>query len=160
MPRITFVGAGSTVFAKNVLGDAMLQPSLHEAEIALYDIDAQRLDDSMRLIEAINRNCNDGRAKSPAEFDTYVSRLRAHLDGWKVDRASTAGAQAQALDADFMHRFGIAGPIDAEIARFEALVETGIDSVRIVPGSRDMPPAVGARSFQGIAEVARKLRQD
>jgi alpha-galactosidase len=62
MPRITFLGAGSTVFAKNVLGDAMLQPSLHDAEIALYDIDAQRLDDSRRLIEAINQNCNEGRA--------------------------------------------------------------------------------------------------
>ncbi|MDJ0787507.1 MAG: alpha-glucosidase/alpha-galactosidase [Myxococcota bacterium] len=68
MPKITFVGAGSTVFAKNVLGDAMLQPSLHDAEIALYDIDAQRLDDSMRLMDAINRNCNQDRA-----------RIRGHL---------------------------------------------------------------------------------
>ncbi len=63
MPKITFLGAGSTVFAKNVLGDAMLQPSLHEAEIALYDIDPQRLEDSTRLIEAIDRNCNHGRAR-------------------------------------------------------------------------------------------------
>jgi alpha-galactosidase len=54
MPKITFIGAGSTVFAKNVLGDAMLQPSLHDAEIALYDIDAQRLADSKRLMDAIN----------------------------------------------------------------------------------------------------------
>jgi hypothetical protein len=34
------MGAGSTVFAKNVLGDSMLTPSLEESTIALYDIDA------------------------------------------------------------------------------------------------------------------------
>lgn len=68
MPKITFVGAGSTVFAKNVLGDAMLLESLHEAEIALYDVDRERLDDSKRLIEAINRKCNDDRATVTAHL--------------------------------------------------------------------------------------------
>ena len=38
MPNITFMGAGSTVFAKNVLGDIMLTPALRECDIALYDI--------------------------------------------------------------------------------------------------------------------------
>ena len=36
--KITFMGAGSTVFAKNVLGDCMLTPVLQESEICLYDI--------------------------------------------------------------------------------------------------------------------------
>lgn len=35
--KITFMGAGSTVFARNVLGDCMCTPALCEAEIALYD---------------------------------------------------------------------------------------------------------------------------
>ena len=35
--KITFMGAGSTVFAKNVLGDVLLTPALCECEIALYD---------------------------------------------------------------------------------------------------------------------------
>ena len=43
MGKITFMGAGSAVFAKNVLGDCMLTPALHDFEIALYDIDAGRL---------------------------------------------------------------------------------------------------------------------
>ena len=42
MLKITFMGAGSTVFARNVLGDCMCTPALREAEIALYDIDAWR----------------------------------------------------------------------------------------------------------------------
>ena len=62
MVKITFVGAGSTVFAKNVLGDCMLTPSLRDAEIALYDIDAQRLEESFLLITRINENVNEGRA--------------------------------------------------------------------------------------------------
>ncbi len=56
MPKITFMGAGSTVFAKNVLGDSMLTPSLAESTIALYDIDAQRLNESYLMLTAINSN--------------------------------------------------------------------------------------------------------
>ena len=56
MPKITFMGAGSTVFAKNVLGDCMLTPSLEESVIALYDIDAKRLDESYLMLSAINNN--------------------------------------------------------------------------------------------------------
>ena len=41
--KITFMGAGSTVFARNVLGDCMCTPALCEAEIALYDINEDRL---------------------------------------------------------------------------------------------------------------------
>ena len=39
MPKITFMGAGSSVFAKNVLGDCMTSPIMENSEIALYDID-------------------------------------------------------------------------------------------------------------------------
>ncbi len=60
--KITFMGAGSTVFAKNVLGDCMLCENLHDIDIALYDIDGERLDESYMLIEALNKNCNEGRA--------------------------------------------------------------------------------------------------
>lgn len=62
MVKITFMGAGSTVFAKNVLGDTMLTPCICDAEIALYDIDATRLEESDVLLEAINKNCNENRA--------------------------------------------------------------------------------------------------
>ena len=62
MIKITFMGAGSTVFAKNVLGDAMLTPCLHDCEIALYDIDKERLEESYLLITKLNENVNGGRA--------------------------------------------------------------------------------------------------
>ncbi len=43
MPKITFIGAGSTVFAKNLLGDILSFPELAESTISLFDIDAERL---------------------------------------------------------------------------------------------------------------------
>ena len=62
MGKITFMGAGSTVFAKNVLGDVMLTESLRNFEISLYDIDAKRLEESYIMVDALNRNINEGRA--------------------------------------------------------------------------------------------------
>ncbi|MBQ2952324.1 MAG: alpha-glucosidase/alpha-galactosidase [Clostridia bacterium] len=62
MLKITFMGAGSTVFARNVLGDVMCTPALRQCEIALYDIDGQRLEESRRILDVINRNVNEGRA--------------------------------------------------------------------------------------------------
>ena len=63
MLKITFLGAGSTVFARNVLGDCMCTPALQSCEIALYDIDPNRLEESRIILEAINRNINEGRAR-------------------------------------------------------------------------------------------------
>lgn len=56
MPKIAFMGAGSTVFAKNILGDAMLTPALADSHIALYDIDGTRLEESRLMLENLKRN--------------------------------------------------------------------------------------------------------
>ena len=63
MIKVTFIGAGSTIFAKNILGDIMLCESIRDAEFALYDIDRERLDDSKIVIDAINKKYNENRAK-------------------------------------------------------------------------------------------------
>lgn len=68
MPKITFIGAGSTVFAKNVLGDCILTPSLKASELALYDIDPERLKDSFNMLNNINEN-NGSHAKIVAYSD-------------------------------------------------------------------------------------------
>jgi alpha-galactosidase len=60
--KIAFMGAGSTVFARNVLGDGMCSPALRDSEIALYDIDGERLEQSEAILGAINRGLG-GRAR-------------------------------------------------------------------------------------------------
>ncbi len=54
MNKITFMGAGSTVFVRNVLGDCMCSDVLKDWEFALYDIDAVRLQESYEIISAMN----------------------------------------------------------------------------------------------------------
>ena len=78
MIKMTFMGAGSTVFAKNVIGDCLISPDLKGMEIALYDIDAERLDDSQVMLHAINKKYNSG-----ATIKTYlgVSNRREALRG-------------------------------------------------------------------------------
>lgn len=60
--KLTFMGAGSTVFLKNVIGDTMMCDAFHDVEISLYDIDATRLEESYILIDTMNKSINEGRA--------------------------------------------------------------------------------------------------
>lgn len=53
--KITFMGAGSTIFARNVIGDCMCSESLRESEFALYDIDGERLKESEMILSAMNK---------------------------------------------------------------------------------------------------------
>lgn len=51
MTKIAFIGAGSTIFAKNVLGDCLMVPAVNGFEFALYDIDPKRLKESKDMLE-------------------------------------------------------------------------------------------------------------
>jgi len=55
--KLTFLGAGSTIFAGNVIGDCMCSDVLHDSIFALYDIDGKRIDESRTILEAIRKNC-------------------------------------------------------------------------------------------------------
>ena len=75
MPKIAFVGAGSTVFARNLVGDILSLPELRDsAEFALMDIDAERLGTTELLTERLT--AHDARATVQATTDR-----RAALDG-------------------------------------------------------------------------------
>ena len=95
--KITFLGAGSTVFAKNVLGDIMLADSLHEVEIALYDIDEEKLKESETMLRAINRNCNEGRAK----IESFLDRKEALRNANFVVNAIQVGGYKPCTVTDF-----------------------------------------------------------
>ena len=51
--KITFMGAGSTVFARNVIGDCLCTESLRDSVFALYDIDGERLKESETILNAM-----------------------------------------------------------------------------------------------------------
>jgi alpha-galactosidase len=53
MPKITFIGAGSTVFAKTLLGDILSFPELANSHIVLHDIDRERLNTSAIVADKV-----------------------------------------------------------------------------------------------------------
>ncbi|WP_105614392.1 alpha-glucosidase/alpha-galactosidase [Vallitalea okinawensis] len=97
MAKIAFLGAGSTVFAKNVLGDSMMTKALQDADIALYDIDADRLNDSQMMLDNINANCNEGRAN----IVSYLDRKAALKDADYVINAIQVGGYKPCTVTDF-----------------------------------------------------------
>jgi alpha-galactosidase len=76
MAKITFIGAGSTVFARNLLGDILGHEELAGSEIALFDIDAERLATS-ELVARRVADTLDAPAKITATTDRRVALERA-----------------------------------------------------------------------------------
>jgi alpha-galactosidase len=97
MLKITFMGAGSTVFSKAVLGDVMLTPALHDCTIALYDIDPVRLEESYDMLCIINKNCNEGRAK----IKKYTDRKEALRGAKYIVNAIQVGGYDPCTITDF-----------------------------------------------------------
>ena len=75
MTKVAFVGAGSTIFMKNIVGDALLTEALADSHFALMDIDASRLEESALVARAMIRSVGTG-----ATVTTHAYR-RAALDG-------------------------------------------------------------------------------
>src|SRR3954447_15561804 len=104
MARITFIGAGSTVFARNLLGDILSFEELAESEIVLFDIDPERLATSelvaRRVAEALD---------APAKVTATTDR-RAALDGanYAINMIQVGGYEPCTItDFEIPKRFGL-----------------------------------------------------
>jgi alpha-galactosidase len=108
MPKITFMGAGSSAFVKNVLGDAMLNPSLHEAELALYDIDPVRLEESKLMIDTLNANINQGRARIKTFLGTGNRRAALNGANYVVNAIQVGGYKpSTVIDFEIPKKYGL-----------------------------------------------------
>ena len=96
MPRITFMGAGSTIFAKSVLGDCILTPEIKDLEISLHDIDPVRLEDSKMMLE--NLAANAGRK---IRIDASLDRKKALKGAKYVVNAIQVGGYDPCTITDF-----------------------------------------------------------
>ena len=103
-PVVTFIGAGSAVFTKNIAGDILQRKALANAEIRLMDINLQRL----------------------AESETIVGKLAATLGGTATVKTFTN--QRQALDGtDFVVCcFQVGGYDPCTITDFEVPKKFGL----------------------------------
>ena len=145
MLKITFLGAGSTVFVRNVLGDCMRTPALCGAEMALYDIDAQRLEESRVMLEALNRNINQGRAT-----------IRTYL-GAENRKDALRGARF-VVNAIQVGGYEPGTVIDFEIPKKYGLRQTIADTLGIggiMRGLRTIPPMADfARDMEEVCPDA------
>lgn len=96
MPKITFMGAGSTIFAKNVIGDCLLTPSLRKSEFALYDIDQKRLKESEMMLKNINNNYGKYGA-----INAYTDRKKALRNADYIINAIQVGGYKPSTVIDF-----------------------------------------------------------
>ncbi|UOQ94503.1 alpha-glucosidase/alpha-galactosidase [Halobacillus shinanisalinarum] len=104
MSKITFLGAGSTIFAKNVLGDCMLTPSIQEFEFALYDIDHQRLKDSENMLNNLKKSLG-----SNVTVKAYTDRKEALREAKYVINAIQVGGYkpSTVIDFDIPKKYGL-----------------------------------------------------
>ena len=108
MPKITFMGAGSTVFAKSVLGDCLLTPALQDAHIALYDIDAERLGESKMMLDTLNANINQDRAKITAHHDVSNRREALRDADYVVNAIQVGGYEpSTVIDFEIPKKYGL-----------------------------------------------------
>lgn len=104
MTKITFIGAGSTVFAKNLLGDLLSFPELADATISLHDIDPERL----RTTEVVARRIAAGMGANPT-IEATLDRRQA-LDGadYAIGMFQIAGYQpGTVIDFEIPKKYGL-----------------------------------------------------
>lgn len=97
--KITFMGAGSTVFARNVIGDCMCAESLRDSTFALYDISGERLKESQEILEAM-RQTMGGYGKIEC-YEGVENRKAALKDATFVINAIQVGGYDPCTIIDF-----------------------------------------------------------
>jgi alpha-galactosidase len=103
MTKIAFIGAGSVVFTKNLLGDILALPALRDVDIALHDIDADRLATAQAMAQWVARE----RDASP-RITTHDDR-RSAIDGadFVINMVQIGGHDATLLDFEIPARYGL-----------------------------------------------------
>ena len=103
MTRIALIGAGSVVFTKNLLGDFFDYDALHDAEIALHDVDEDRLETA----EAMARQVAETRGAHPV-ISTHLDRRSAIAGSdFVLNMVQIGGHEATLRDFEIPARFGV-----------------------------------------------------
>jgi len=103
MPNITFIGAGSVVFTRNLCSDILLTPALQESVITLMDIDAGRLAQARDLVQTLI----DARGLRARVRATTDRREAVRGADYVVTTFQQGGLEAYALDIETPRRYGV-----------------------------------------------------
>src|SRR5262245_58305040 len=96
MSKVTFIGAGSIVFTRNLCSDVLFVPALQDSTVMLMDIDPVRLEQSRKVVQAIV----DKRGL-PARVETTLDRREAIRGAdYVVTTFQQGGLDAYRLDIE------------------------------------------------------------
>ena len=103
MTRIAFIGAGSVEFTKDLLGDILSFDELRDAEIALHDIDSERLGVAEAMAQYTSRELG-----AAARISTHLDR-RAAIEGCDhvINMVQVGGYASTRLDFDIPAKYGL-----------------------------------------------------
>ncbi|MCX7016668.1 MAG: alpha-glucosidase/alpha-galactosidase [Candidatus Sumerlaeota bacterium] len=105
MPKIAMIGAGSVVFAKNLIGDILAYPELRDTQFALMDIDTERLETAELMTRKIIRQRD---AAKTAKVAAHRDRLAALEDAdYVINMIQVGGFPATLLDFDIPEKHGL-----------------------------------------------------
>ena len=108
MAKITFMGAGSTIFAKNIIGDSMCSEALQDSEIALYDIDAVRLEESQLMLEAVNKKINGSKAVIKSYLDVKERKDALKNADYVINAIQVGGYEpSTVIDFEIPKKYGL-----------------------------------------------------
>src|SRR6201997_3602951 len=103
MPKITFIGAGSLVFTRNLCSDILLAASLRDCTISLMDIDPKRLEQSRQIVQSIA-----DRRKLSAKIEATTDRKSAIRDAdYVITTFQQGGLDAYKLDIEIPQKYGV-----------------------------------------------------
>src|SRR5688572_8817830 len=104
MPKITFIGAGSTVFARHLLTDILSFPELASSRICLFDIDELRLETSEVVARKVAHSLG---AHPEIETTTDSARALANAD-YAINMIQVAGYKpGTVLDFEIPKKYGL-----------------------------------------------------
>ena len=103
MPKITFIGAGSLVFTRNLTNDILLTPALSGSTIALMDVDGQRLEQSRQIVQSMI-----DRRGSKAMVTATLDRKQAIAGAdYVITTFQQGGLDAYKLDIEIPQQYGV-----------------------------------------------------
>lgn len=107
MVKIAFLGAGSTMFARRLLGDCMFSPVLRDSHLALYDIDPVRLKQSKTVMDMMNREINQGRCRITAHLGVANRKAALRDASYVINAVQVGGDAAARLDIETPMKYGL-----------------------------------------------------
>ena len=103
MPKITFIGAGSLVFTRNLTNDILLTPALSASTIALMDVDAQRLEQSRQIVQSMI----DRRGSKATVVATLDRKQAIEGSDYVITTFQQGGLDAYTLDIEIPQQYGV-----------------------------------------------------